>query len=62
MYKTKDFYLTAVLVLHGYKIKQHINESEYITGHHGRCNDLHGDGRLHDANGKISALSDLPPA
>ncbi len=27
MYKTKDFYLTAVLVLQGYKIKQHINEN-----------------------------------
>ena len=26
MYKTKDFYLTAVLVMHGYKIKYHINE------------------------------------
>ena len=26
MYKTKDFYLTAVLVLQGHKIKQHINE------------------------------------
>ena len=27
MYKTKEFYLTAVLVLHGYKIKEHINEN-----------------------------------
>ena len=26
MYKTKDFYLTAVLVMHGYKIKQHVND------------------------------------
>lgn len=27
MYKTKDFYLTAVLVLHSYKILKHINEN-----------------------------------
>jgi hypothetical protein len=27
MYKTKDFYLVSTLVLFGYKIKEHINES-----------------------------------
>lgn len=27
MYKTKDFYLAAVLVLFNYKIKYHVNEN-----------------------------------
>ncbi len=26
-YKTKDFYLTAVLTMYGYKISKHINEN-----------------------------------
>ena len=27
MYKTKDFYLTAVLIMYGYKISKHVNEN-----------------------------------
>jgi hypothetical protein len=33
MYKTKDFYLAAVLVLYGYKIKYHVNEKNKSVFH-----------------------------